>query len=129
MDTGKNRGSLEFTRRDGSTGRVRGHRRLLLDGGPVRRGARLVLQVSRWDRLKDMAGVLTAFATHLDQLPPDVHLMLVGPDVAGVSDDPEGAEVLRECHGLWAALPAATRAQSRTWPACRWTTSTRTRTS
>ena len=112
VDTGKNHGSLEFTRRDGSTGRVRGHRRLLLDGGPVTRGARLVLQVSRWDRLKDMAGVLTAFATHLDQLPPDVHLMLVGPDVAGVSDDPEGAEVLRECHGLWEALPPATRARA-----------------
>ncbi len=36
VDTGKNHGSLEFTRRDGSTGRVRGHRRLLLDGGRCR---------------------------------------------------------------------------------------------
>ena len=33
--------------------------------------------------------------------------MLAGPDVAGVSDDPEGAEVLRECRGLWEALPPA----------------------
>jgi trehalose synthase len=56
-----------------------------------------VLQVSRWDRLKDMAGVLTGFCRVLPDLPPDVHLNLVGPEVSGVSDDPEGAEVLDEC--------------------------------
>jgi trehalose synthase len=102
-------GSLAFTRRDGSPGRVRPHRRLLVDGPPLPRGARFVLQVSRWDRLKDMGGVLTGFAGHLDDLPRDVHLLLAGPDVAGVSDDPEGAEVLAECRGLWATLPAKAR--------------------
>ena len=111
VDTNKDHGSLQFTRRDGTLGTVRGHRRLILNGGPVSRGARLVLQVSRWDRLKDMAGVLTGFADHLGQLPPDVHLMLVGPDVKGVSDDPEGAEVLEECRGLWEALPADRRSR------------------
>jgi trehalose synthase len=111
VDTDKDHGSLQFTRRDGTLGTVRGHRRLILNGGPVSRGARLVLQVSRWDRLKDMAGVLTGFAEHLGQLPPDVHLMLVGPDVKGVSDDPEGAEVLEECRGLWEALPADRRSR------------------
>ena len=95
VDTGKDHGSLEFIRRDGSTGRVRGHRRLLLDGGAgdARRAPGAAGQPlgpaqghgRRADGLRD----------HLDQLPPDVHLMLVGPDVAGVSDDPEGAEVLR----------------------------------
>ena len=35
------------------------------------------------------------------RLPEDAHLMLVGPDVSGVSDDPEGAEVLVECRDQW----------------------------
>jgi trehalose synthase len=111
VDTDKDHGSLGFTRRDGSTGSVRPHRSLVLDGAMVERGARLVLQVSRWDRLKDMAGVLNGFAQHLDRFPPDVHLALVGPDVSAVSDDPEGAEVLAECRGLWEALPAEVRAR------------------
>ncbi len=69
------------------------------------------MQVSRWDHLKDMAGVLTAFADHLDELPDDVHLVLAGPDVAGVSDDPEGAQVLAECTEAWQALPDDARAR------------------
>ena len=72
-------------------------------------GARIVLQVSRWDRLKDMAGVLSGFAGHLSRLPEDVHLMLVGPDVSGVSDDPEGAEVLQECLAIWREQPSEAR--------------------
>jgi len=111
VDTSQDHGSLQFTRRNGTTGTVRGHRRLVLDGSPVGRGARIVLQVSRWDRLKDMGGVLRGFAEHLGDLPPDVHLMLVGPDVLGVSDDPEGAEVLAEVRGLWGALPAKRRSR------------------
>jgi trehalose synthase len=39
---------------------------------PVPRDARAVLQVSRWDRLKDMAGVLRAF-TSMTRLPDDAH--------------------------------------------------------
>lgn len=99
-------GSLAFARRDGSPGTVRAHGHLHAAGGTVPGDARIVMQVSRWDRLKDMAGVLTGFAANLSRLPPDVHLMLVGPDVLGVSDDPEGAEVLFECVDLWKALPA-----------------------
>jgi trehalose synthase len=37
-------------------------------------------------------------------MPADTHLMLAGPDVLGVTDDPEGAEVLAECRALRAAL-------------------------
>ena len=37
--------------------------------------------------------------------------MLVGPDVSGVSDDPEGAGVLADCHTMWAALPDPVREQ------------------
>ena len=98
-------GRRDFVRRDGSRAQLRPHFDIEVSGGPVPEDARLVLQVSRWDRLKDMSGVLRAFATHLDRLPDDVHLMLVGPEAAGVSDDPESVEVLAECEELWAAQP------------------------
>ncbi|HQR26585.1 MAG TPA: glycosyltransferase [Nocardioides sp.] len=102
-------GSLAFLRRDGEPGVVRRHEGLIAGGQEVPHDARVVLQVSRWDRLKDMQGVLTGFVEHVDRLPDDAHLMLVGPDVSGVGDDPEGAEVLAECLAVWERLPVATR--------------------
>ena len=105
VDLPDNGGSIVFARRNGDTGTVREHHDLFLAGGHLPGGARVILQVSRWDRLKDMAGVMTAFADHLDAFPEDVHLALVGPDVYGVSDDPEGAAVLDECLAQHAALP------------------------
>lgn len=105
-------GSLAFARRDGTQGAVRAHRGLLLDEDrPLPPDANLMLQVSRWDRLKDMAGVLTGFTDHVDRFPEGVHLLLVGPSVDGVSDDPEGAQVLRQCRELRTALPPSTRAR------------------
>ncbi len=104
-------GSLEFVRRNGAAGSVRPHAGLIAGDHVVRGDARVVLQVSRWDRLKDMSGVLTAFVDHLDEMPPDVELMLLGPEVAGVGDDPEGAEVLQECLAVWTAQSQATRAR------------------
>jgi trehalose synthase len=71
--------------------------------------ARLVVQVSRWDRLKDMPGVIAGFAAA--PVPDDVHLMLVGPDVTGVVDDPEGADVLAQCATVWQGLPDDLRAR------------------
>jgi len=97
---------LGFTRRDGSTGTVRPHRGLVHGHGAIPGDARLVVQVSRWDRLKDMPGVLKGFTERLDSLPADVHLALVGPEASGVSDDPEGAAVFDECTSLWDRLPA-----------------------
>lgn len=112
VDTAEDHGSLEFRRRDGSRGVMARHEGLVLDGAPVPSGARIVLQVSRWDRLKDMGGVLRAFTDHLEELPPDVHLVLAGPAVAGVGDDPEGAEVLAECLEQWKALPDEARSRA-----------------
>ena len=66
-----------------------------------------MVQVSRWDRLKDMPGVILGFAGA--PVPDDVHLMLVGPDVAGVADDPESADVLAECRATWQRLPSRLR--------------------
>jgi trehalose synthase len=54
----------------------------------------LITQVSRWDRLKDPMGVVRCFVETLDDA--DAHLLLAGPSVAAVTDDPEGAEVLAE---------------------------------
>lgn len=102
--------SLEFTRRDGTTGVVRRHTHLL-SGPPPPADARLVVQVSRWDLLKDMAGVLSAFADFIVPATSDVHLILAGPAVAGVSDDPEGAQVLAACRAAWARLPDPVRAR------------------
>jgi trehalose synthase len=85
---------------------------LVVQGGPLPVHGRVVLQVSRWDRLKDMAGVLDGFARHLDQLPSDVHLVLAGPEATGVADDPEAADVLAECRSLWRSLPVAARKRS-----------------
>ena len=94
-------GSVAFTRRDGTSGQVRELRGLIHGAQVVPGEARVVLQVSRWDHLKDMAGVLRGFCDALGSMPDDVHLMLVGPDVLGVSDDPEGAAVFEECLAVW----------------------------
>jgi len=40
-----------------------------------------------------------------------VHLMLAGPETAGVTDDPEGAEVFEECRALRLERPADVRAR------------------
>jgi trehalose synthase len=68
----------------------------------------VVLQVSRWDPLKDMEGVMRSFAEGLDRL-GNAHLVLAGPDVRGVSDDPEGAQVLERCVARWHHLPQSSR--------------------
>jgi trehalose synthase len=67
----------------------------------------LVVQVSRWDHLKDMAGVLRGFVDHVAH--PRARLMLAGPDVSGVTDDPEGQRVLDECIRAWHELPVEAR--------------------
>jgi len=113
VDLAADGGSLAFGRRDGTTGSVRAHTGLLLGDPPLPASARLVLQVSRWDRLKDMPGVLTGISARLSSMPPDMHLVLAGPDVLGVADDPEGAAVLESCRSLLAALPEGARRRVR----------------
>ena len=80
--------------------------------GPLSRDDRLVVQVSRWDHLKDMQGVLEGFASNATGH-RDVRLALVGPAVASVSDDPEGATVLHECLARWENLPPKRRSAIR----------------
>jgi trehalose synthase len=64
-----------------------------------------VIQVSRWDRLKDMHGVLAAFAGGV----PEGYLALIGPDPAAIPDDIEQADWYARCVADRAALPAAVR--------------------
>ncbi|WP_194923912.1 glycosyltransferase [Catenulispora pinisilvae] len=54
----------------------------------------VIVQVSRWDPLKDMAGVLEMFAS--SDLPSRAHLVLCGPSPQSISDDPEAAGVYAE---------------------------------
>ena len=58
--------------------------------------------------MKDMAGVMTGFAELFDPA-LGAHLMLAGPEVDGVADDPEAALVFAECRSGWEALPAPIR--------------------
>ena len=81
----------------GSSGPVLG------GAGPISPDDRVVLQVSRWDRLKDMQGVLEGFVG-TSRRQEDVRLALVGPAVDAVSDDPEGAKVMGECLTYWKSL-------------------------
>ena len=100
-------GVPSFTRHDGTPGRV-DRVADLFGGAPVPTGVPLVTQVSRWDRLKDPLGVLQGFVTHVAAT-SDAHLMLAGPAVGAISDDPEGADTLAEVRRAWRALPTATR--------------------
>ena len=98
-----------FTRHDRTSGEVT---RVARVTGETRPGPAdpVVVQVSRWDRLKDMPGVMRGFAEHVAP-GGDGYLILAGPEVSGVADDPEGGQVLAECVALWQSLPAAARAR------------------
>ena len=108
LQDGDDVGHALFRRFDGSEARVT-RRADLVQDSPVPQDAPLVSQVSRWDRLKDPVGVLRSFADYTEA--DGAHLLLAGPSVAGVSDDPEGAEVLADvtCHRE--GLPAEKRAR------------------
>jgi trehalose synthase len=102
-DTGDDEGAPpEFQRFDGTTARVSG-RAEAFEGRPLQPDDAVVLQVSRWDRLKDPLGVIDGFLEHV--LPhTDAHLVYAGPAVEAVSDDPEGAEVLKEAQDRFESL-------------------------
>ena len=96
-----------FARRDGTTGEVTRAGLVTGDGRPGPADP-VVVQVSRWDR--QVSGVMRGFAEHV--VPGGAgYLMLVGPMMSEVADDPEGALVLADCLAQWRALPAAARAR------------------
>ncbi len=98
-----------FTRSSGAAGRV--DREAVVVSAATSRlrpDVPMVVQVSRWDRLKDMEGVMEGFVSAVPAQ-VEAHLALVGPSVVGVTDDPEGAEVYAQCLAAWEDLPADTR--------------------
>jgi trehalose synthase len=103
-----NGAAATFPRRDGTVGHVTRRVDLLDTGAPPHTSVPIVLQASRWDAMKDMCGVMTGFA---ESIAPrtDAHLVLAGPESAGVADDPEADAVLRDCLDLWARLPGPVR--------------------
>jgi trehalose synthase len=104
------RGSLRFRGRDGLRHTLRRRTDLVVGGQAIPLGQEpLVVQVSRWDRLKDMNGVMDAFSELIAAEHADAHLILAGPATHGVSDDPEGSEVLADCVDRWEHLPAPIR--------------------
>jgi trehalose synthase len=103
FDADRPGGDPRFTREDGAVGRVE-RRAETVEGGPLRAEDPMVLQVSRWDRLKDPVGVIQGFADHIAPV-TDAHLVYAGPAVAAVSDDPEGKAVLEEVHELYDRMP------------------------
>ena len=96
-----------FNRGDGTPGRV-DRRADVLEAVPLTASDRLVIQVSRWDSLKDPVGVLSGFASHVaDRV--DAHLVLAGPATQSVADDPEGAAVFGQVRDAWHGLPRRLR--------------------
>lgn len=90
--------------RAGGSGAQGRSARVIADRAP-RTGEPLLTQVSRWDRLKDMDGVLTAFATWGGE----GYLALVGPDPTAIPDDVEQNAWFEKCLSARAALPARKR--------------------
>jgi trehalose synthase len=99
-----------FTHHDGSPGRVN-RRAEVWRERPLRPDDRYVLQVSRWDSLKDPLGVIDGFVEHVAPHCEGVHLVYAGPAVEAVSDDPEGREVLERALARREELPDAVRAR------------------
>jgi len=99
-----------FVRDDGSSSRVGREADVVRLGRPPSWDTPLVVQVSRWDAMKDPLGVLEGFARFLGpDAPRSAELVLAGPNVNSVADDPEGAKVFAELQKAWLALPTAAR--------------------
>ena len=98
------RRNATYLRTDGTRRRIDHGADIVRTGPPPEADVPLVVQISRWDRLKDMAGVMDGFA---DFVVGDhgSQLVLAGPVVSSVSDDPEGASVLARLLGALASPP------------------------
>jgi trehalose synthase len=107
VDGAASKGPTSFLRRDGTRGVVSRPAEITGDSRPGPMDP-LVVQISRWDHLKDMSGVMAGFADHVAPA-CDGYLVLAGPAVAGVTDDPEGAAVFADCLLQWRELPERVR--------------------
>jgi trehalose synthase len=102
-------GGGTFERQDGTPGRV-DRRAELFEDRPLEPVMPVVLQISRWDALKDPLGVIRGFADHVPAS-TNAHLVCAGPAVSSVTDDPEGALVLGEARALRESLDVQARSR------------------
>jgi trehalose synthase len=99
-----------FHHEDGSPARVDRHADVVRLGRAPAWETPLVVQISRWDALKDHLGVLRGFADLVNgSAPADAELVLAGPSVESIMDDPEQADVLDELTAAWRGLSQGDR--------------------
>jgi trehalose synthase len=99
-----------FRRDDGTPSRVERRADVVRLGRAPSMETPLVVQVSRWDPLKDPVGVMKGFAKLIEgPTPVQAELVLAGPNVTGVSDDPEGGSTFDAVLAAWRELPHAIR--------------------
>lgn len=97
-----------FVRDDGSIGRVDRRVELTCLGPEPTWETPLILQVSRWDEVKDHLGVMESFARFLaPEVPREAHLVLAGPELQ--PSDEAGRRVLEVLRSAWHRLPESTR--------------------
>ena len=100
---------VSFIRRDGTKGLVERKASIVsFQNQPLDPHVPLVVQVSRWDRLKDMTGVMKGFAARAAGR-VDAQLALVGPSLHEVSDDPEESVAFGDCLSVLEELPIDVR--------------------
>jgi trehalose synthase len=102
--------SPSYRRPDGSAAAV-SRRATLVPDQPLPEGRPLLLQVSRWDRLKDPLGVLHGFADHVAER-SEADLVLAGPAHDSVEDDPEDDDVLAEVLATREEMPEPARSRA-----------------
>jgi len=94
-----------FHRSDGTTGVV-SRSVTKVEDTAVPTDAQIVLQVSRWDGLKDPVGVIEGFVRNHALAHDDrAHLVLAGPATSLDDDDPESVETFEAVRSAWEALP------------------------
>jgi len=95
-----------FVRSDGSPGRVDRCADIIRLGRAPSWETPVVVQISRWDPLKDPAGVMDGFVHYLHEpQAPEAELILAGPNVQAISDDPEAPATLDAIIERWRGLP------------------------
>jgi trehalose synthase len=107
VSDGDERPTATFHRADGTPRRIELQAEMV-EEAPLRADAPVVLQVSRWDALKDPLGVIRGFAEHVPA-ETGAHLVYAAPSVEAVADDPEGARVRLAAIALWQSLPVEAR--------------------
>jgi len=104
----------EYVRKDGSRVRVVRHADVIGLGPPPSPLAPLIVQVSRWDPLKDPVGVMAGFERYVRTFEDlGAYLVLAGPSVRSVQDDPEQSVVMDAVIQAWRELPHGMRARIR----------------